>query len=155
MNILEELGASRVSFKRRPSPVPGDKRLVWRAYLVLLFLDRLSRAKTSSLMKLHVLNWAFRSYENQSEFLAALEQDFSGALIVHFDPGLPRVLAYLTASGLVERNSAHRYKLTDAGEKFVETLKGTQALEQIRKTMDSLTPNRVTEEKLGALLNRK
>ena len=55
-----DFASTRFSFKRRPTPVPGDMRIAWRVSLILLMLSA-SRSSKASLAKLHILNDAIRS----------------------------------------------------------------------------------------------
>ena len=54
----------RFSFQRRPTPVPGDLRIIWRVALILTMLG-CSRSNRASLAKLHILNDAVRSDQHQ------------------------------------------------------------------------------------------
>jgi hypothetical protein len=55
-----DLANRRFSFRRRPVPVPGDLRIGWRVALIIVMLGS-SRANRASLAKLHIINDAIRS----------------------------------------------------------------------------------------------
>jgi hypothetical protein len=48
-------------FKRKPMPIAAELRPDWKIATLLLILEVSSHAGKSSLMRLHVLNWAIRS----------------------------------------------------------------------------------------------
>lgn len=113
--LLSKLETSFV-FKLRPEPIPGDLRPLWRIGVVLLILRLASRGARSSLGRLHVLNWAVRSKQNQKELIRLISGDISpDAIIVRIEPSLNRAIDLAQGEGLLTRISGSRLKLTKVG----------------------------------------
>lgn len=90
------------SFRRKPSPVPGDLRIGWRLPVTLLMLQT-SRRKKASLAKLNLLNDALRS-EASREKLAKilLGQVARIEWRMRVEPAFGRSIDLMTGSKLVE-----------------------------------------------------
>jgi len=70
------------TFTKRPKPIPGDLRPMWKISINLLILELASRAGKSSLSRLHVLNWAIRTEINQKNLIQVLSQEMSPTSII-------------------------------------------------------------------------
>lgn len=103
-------------FRKRPVPVPGDLRPIWRIYLILLLLRKCCRQNRSSFARLHVLSWAMLSPENRSALLAVVDGEQSpDSLIVRVEPSLNRAVDYAIGLGLIRRQNGNRFELTPEG----------------------------------------
>lgn len=90
------------SFVRRPSPISGDLRILWRLPLTLLMLD-FSRGKSASLAKLNLLNDALSSQKSQIK----LANIISGKTApierrMRVEPAFGRTVDLMTGSNLAE-----------------------------------------------------
>lgn len=108
----------RVTFKRKRVPIPADYRPLYRIALILLILDRNSRGKKASIMKLHLFSWALKSQISKDILIDALD---SGTLptIWSFEPSLNRALTFAEAEGLCEIVNKKNYKITQKGRDFL------------------------------------
>jgi len=109
----------QVTFKRKPVPIPADYRPLYKIALVLLILDRNSRGKKASIMKLHLFSWALKSEISKDRLINALEL---GTLpdIWSFEPSLNRALTFAEAEGLCEVVNKKNYKITKKGKEFLD-----------------------------------
>lgn len=92
----DELHLRRFSFQRRPIPVPGDLRIGWRVALILLMLGH-SRSSRASLAKLHILNDAIRS-DQQQRLRAVVSQSgaaFSLPWTLRVEPAFARAIDFV------------------------------------------------------------
>lgn len=115
-----------IRFKKRPNSVAPDFRPGWKVSLLLLILELASRARKSSLTRLHVLNWAVRSSRHQQDLLATLESDaplFS--FNVRFEPAFSRAIDLAAAAGFVSWVGGNRIELTATGSEIARKLKKT------------------------------
>lgn len=139
--VLPNLSSSvQIEFRERPVPLPAPLRLYWRVVLLCLILRDASRAGTSTLRRLHVLNWALRSPSARHNLLAVVDgRRRPEDVIVRFDPTLSIVLDFASAELLVERLSGGRVRLTDKGERLVKSVrKENSALEDERHFLESI-----------------
>jgi len=97
----EELFAGQFSFADRPTSVPGDLRLSWRIPVLLLMLHY-SRQKRASLIKLHVLNDAVRSFARVQELRRILRNELPLAFWQpRVEPAFARAIDFANGDGLV------------------------------------------------------
>lgn len=104
-----------IKFSERPQALGANQRIVWKSAIVLLLLSRISRDNSSSLRKLNFFIWIFQTANSADVLMEIFKRNNKLAVsFLRFDPSLPRVLAYLKAAGVIQRE-ANRYKLTDLG----------------------------------------
>ncbi|WP_040597827.1 hypothetical protein [Sphingomonas elodea] len=152
-----EFSHTRFSFKRRPTPVPGDMRITWRVSLILLMLAG-SRSARASLAKLHILNDAIRS--NQISTLRdAIDADTKILpWNLRVEPAFARAIDFVVGERLAEWTKAGgraSLQLTQAGLTAVgEIEKIEDALEQERAII-SEHAKKLTEIRVSALLGER
>lgn len=104
------------SFRKRPVPLNSQSRIIWGVSTLVLILFTCSRGKKSSVTRLHTLNWAIRSSENQSKMTELLENRVPpSTLFIKYDPGFNRAIEYAVAEGLVEMQGKARVRLLNKG----------------------------------------
>lgn len=104
-------------FRSRPEAIPGDLRPIWRICVVLLILELASRGKKSSISKLHVLNWAIRSKENQKVLLQIIEGEIApDSISIRVEPSLDRAVNLAHGEELIDFVSGKSIRLTWQGE---------------------------------------
>ncbi|MEP0701256.1 MAG: hypothetical protein ABJN36_17375 [Cyclobacteriaceae bacterium] len=114
------------SFKRKPSPVPGDLRIGWRVPVTLLMLNN-SRGKKASLAKLNLMNDALRSEASREKLASILRGQVARIeWRMRVEPAFGRNLDLLTGGGLAEwsvANGKAAIYLTEKGKevsKFIQ-----------------------------------
>jgi hypothetical protein len=108
-------------FSSRPEGIPGDLRPLWRVGTILLILLLASRGGKSSLVRLHVLNWAIRTPESQQALRDVIAgQTIPGAVLVRIEPSLSRALDLACGEGLLHRLESGSIELTDQGKLAAE-----------------------------------
>lgn len=128
-------------FDKRPTPVPGDLRPIWRIYVLLLLLRRCCRQNRSSFARLHVLSWAMLSPENRESLVALVnEEQDPESLIVRVEPSLNRAVDYAIGVGMIRRNDGDRFELTPSG---------VSAADQIYEQTDCLMVEKAVMDELG------
>ena len=141
------------SFKKRPTPLPGELRATWGIAILLTIVFH-SRGKKTSLQRLHVVNWAVRSDTNRGQFLAALKgtsRNFN--FVPRVEPSLNRAIELAAAENLV---------VIDHGRNLLLTKKGLAAAEELDSGNDAFVAEKAflraiksaaTEKKIEELLN--
>lgn len=132
-----------LKFSRRPVPVLPEHRSVYKIAQVLLILH-FSRARKSSLLRLHLFNWAMKSPQRM-QYLRDASQ--GGALLLPtwgFDPALAIALRYALAEKLIWQ-VANGYQLADKGSAFItDALKDQEIFFQERMDL-AIVGKQVTE----------
>lgn len=126
-----------LKFSRRPVPVLPEHRSVYKISQVLLVLH-FSRGQKSSLLRLHLFNWAMKSPKR----MALLQEAAKGGELLlptwGFDPALAIALRYALAEGLIAQ-AANGYQLTDKGKAFIgDALKDAEIFKDEREDIRSV-----------------
>lgn len=111
------------SFERQGTPLPADRRPLWRIALIVQLLSRCSRGGKSSLLRLRILDWAARHQGGTDAITSFLAGELRESYApVRYDPALLRALAYGTACGVLSQANG-RVALTERGAAFAGELK--------------------------------
>lgn len=148
------------TFKRRPVPLPGDMRPVWRLHVLVLLLDQCWAGKATH-QQLHVLNWAIRTEESRAAFLQFVHGHRSpNQVIVRYDPSLNRAVDFACAEGISSHHDENA-DLIDAetsrggGYRVMLTQKGRELLREIRDMDDCLVEEKEFLEAIGRKVNQQ
>ena len=138
-------------FHRRPVAIPADLRPAWRIGLIVLLIKNCCRGARTSLARLHVLSWGFRSAEGRGQLQAAVQGQLSpDSLVVRFEPFLVQAIDFAIGEGLLRREGGSRIELTQSGLHFAESLEGNGAAFQTEKAFMATLRTKISEE----LVNR-
>jgi hypothetical protein len=134
-------------FRRRPLAIPGDLRPAWRIGLVVLLLKNCCRGGKSSLGRLHVLSWGFRTRQSQHDLKAAAEGAIPlGSLIVRFDPFLDRAVDFAVGENLLTHIGGRAVELTASGRQLATEVESNDSLFEAEKSFILLIRRNVTEQ---------
>lgn len=106
--------ATRLRFRRRPSPVLPEHRPLYKIGQTLLVLHLASHGGKSRLPRLHLFNWAMKDNERKAQLVAAAVERQLNVAAWGFDPALAIAVRFAIAEGLLEETSTG-YRITDAG----------------------------------------
>ncbi len=170
MSESDELGAedeATIVLHARNQAYPGQFRTVRRLALITLLL-KACRSEQASLPQLHVLNWAVRTPESRSAFLAFLRREVPpDEAVVRFDPTLPRAIQYAIEEQIVTDREAvqatldgrieakvgdYRIKLTEKGRVIAEAVEDADVLVDERIFLERLS-KKVTQAMVDELLS--
>jgi hypothetical protein len=123
------------SFRRRPTPVPGDLRIAWRVALIVFMLG-CSRSNRASLAKLHILNDAVR-FDHHGSLKAALGGAKADLLwSFRVEPAFARAIDFVVGEKLAAWTKA-------TGRAALQLTKGgIEAFEAVRDLKDALVTER-------------
>lgn len=127
---------SALVFKRKPKPVPGDLRIVWRLSLTLLALWY-SRGHRASIAKLHMINDALRSEPSKQKLSDMIDGKTPYVYWrMRVEPAFSRNLDYLVGEGFANW-------IVSAGRTTLElTAKGKAAAKVVDAVNDALQAER-------------
>lgn len=134
-------------FESRPEAIPGDFRPLWRIGTLLLILLVASRGGKSSLVRLHVLNWAIRTPQNRQNLKnVILGKIKTEAVLVRIEPSLNRAVDLAQGEGLVCRDASSHICLTPRGKSTAETICGEPSVFAEERTFLMEIGKKVTEK---------
>ncbi len=151
---IPELRTSFV-FRRRPMALPADLRPAWRLGLLVLLLRRCCRGGRTSLVRLHVLSWGFRSAEGRAQLLEVAQgRQSPDALVVRFEPFLIQAVEFALAEGVVLRDGGNRIQLAEPGKELAQELENaTSAFASEKQTMSELR-TKISEDLVNRMFSR-
>jgi hypothetical protein len=121
-----------LKFSRRPVPVLPEHRSIYKISQVLLVLQ-FSRGQKSSLLRLHLFNWAMKSPKRMALLHKAAKGGELALPTWGFDPALVIALRYALAERLILA-AANGYQLTDKGKAFIgDALKDVEIFKEERE----------------------
>ena len=135
-----------LTFESRPQPLSATLRPLYRVSLLMLVLRLNCAQGTASLLKLQFFNWILKS-KNLRDYISRLSRTQSVFTIgiIHMDPMVNLALKYAFAEGLVIVTRNSKYKLTDKGQQFTESI--------LQDTGELLAAERLFLESLGSRIS--
>lgn len=131
---MKELQINKISFKKKPIPIPAEYRPMYQIAIIVLILYNCCRSNTSSLLKLHLLSWSVFSLKNMAYLSFFLRSNYAGQKPTwKIDPALNRALILSIADGFCEITSNKKYKLTPKGIGFANILNSDNELLSVEK----------------------
>ena len=112
---------SRLHFNRKPMPILADHRPMYKIAIIVSVLFLSSRGKKSSLVRLHLFNWALKDPKRSSILLESASKNRIFFGVWGIDPTLNHSLQYSVAERLISREGLS-YKLTEKGEGFAKKI---------------------------------
>jgi len=126
------------SFQKRPNPLSPQYRVIWGLSILVLILEVGSNRKSSSIKRLHLLNWAIKSDENQQQMSKLIENRSSiVSEFIKYDPAFTRAIEYAIADELVEMKNNKKNKplcLIEKGTKLVKEIIAVKSCLEDEKT---------------------
>lgn len=139
-------------FGDRPESIPGDMRPVWRVGLILLLLRMSSRGNKSSIGRIHLLNWAIRSRDNQRVLIDVIEFQLQlDSVIVRIEPSLNRAADFAHGEKLIRKIGGDRLELTMLGTQRADELISDSSVYVAEKTFLAELGKKLTERIVNIL----
>lgn len=140
-----DLANRRFSFRRRPVPVPGDLRIAWRVALIMAMLGN-SRANRASLAKLHIINDAIRS--GQQDRLKTILSGAHAAVPwnLRVEPAFARAVDFVVGEKLAIWTKATGRAALQLTKSGIDAAAGVMDIE------DALVEERAAVEELAKLI---
>lgn len=144
--LYPEFEAEGFIFRDRGTVLPGDRRPLWRVALVMLLLKQACRGASSSLSRLHVLDWAVRSKHGRDQIVGFLNGNRPASFSpVRFDPALLRALQFARAEHLVAAKGGN-IALTDKGLALAAEIEAEADLLRVEKAVLAELGKKFTEK---------
>lgn len=113
-----ELYAKKITFSKKPISIPPEYRPSYTIGLIVLILKVCCQSSRSSLLKLHLINWALKSKENQESLRNFVLSNYTETSKTWgIEPSLNRALNYSVHEGICSITKG-KYQLQKKGETF-------------------------------------
>ena len=73
---MEELQITKLSFSKKPIPLPAEYRPMYKIALIVMVLKLCCRGETSNLLKLHLFSWALSSEKHMTQLREYVRSNF-------------------------------------------------------------------------------
>lgn len=149
---MQDLFIKKLSFKKRPIPIPPDYRPSYKLAQVVLVLKLCCRGSSSGLLKLHLLSWALKSNKNKNILSSLIQSDFQTDFAVWgIEPTLNRALQLAVADGICSYAKG-KYTLAQKGEEFFKAIDNEKDLfDNEKQFLNSIGKNKLTDSQLKRL----
>ncbi|MDO6596885.1 hypothetical protein Q4512_08150 [Oceanihabitans sp. 2_MG-2023] len=117
-----ELYAERITFSKKPISIPPEYRPSYTIGLIVLILKICCQSSKSSLLKLHLINWALKSDENRNSLKKFVLSNYTeSSKTWGIEPSLNRALNYSVHEGICSISDG-KYQLEEKGEVFYQKI---------------------------------
>lgn len=153
---MEELLIKKLSFTKRPIPLPAEYRPMYKIALIVIILKYCCRGESSNLLKLHLFSWALASEKNMIELRNYVTSNFQTDFSVWgIEPALNRALQLAVAENMCDIINGKNYKLTEKGNKFFEMIKADTELFDIEKSfLTFIGKTHITDNRINAMTQK-
>ena len=153
---MEELLIKKLSFTKRPIPLPAEYRPMYKIALIVMILKYCCRGESTNLWKLHLFSWALASEKNMKELRDYVTSNFKTDFSVWgIEPALNRALQLAVVENICDIVNGKNYKLTEKGNKFFEMITADKELFEIEKTfLTFIGKSHITDSRITAMTKK-
>ena len=151
---MEELFIKKLSFTKRPIPIPADYRPMYKIAIIVLILKLCCRSDKASLLKLHLFSWALASKKHTALLADYIAKNFVGEFSVWgIEPALNRALQLATAEKICDIIDGKNYRLSaEKGLQFFNMIMSDNELLVDEKAfLKSLGKNTITDSRINTM----
>jgi hypothetical protein len=150
---MEGLSIAKLSFTKRPIPLPAEYRPMYKIALIVMVLKNCCRGEKATLLKLHLFSWALTSEKNMQELREYVSTNFQTEFSVWgIEPALNRALQLAIADNICEVIDGKSYKLTEKGLKFYEMINSDNDLFAVEKIfLKFIGKSHITDSRINAM----
>ncbi len=144
-----------ITFAKKPISLPADYRPAYKIAQICLILKYACIGEKSSLLKFHLISWAFKSIENRQTLLSFISNPKSSDLSVWgIEPTLNRALHIAVADKFCSYENAN-YQLENKGLEFTKKIEddGDILIDEIA-LLKQIGKRGVTEKSIQDLTNK-
>ncbi|MDD5242299.1 MAG: hypothetical protein PHG47_11360 [Sulfuricella sp.] len=152
---MNELNFKNISFTKRPISIPAEYRPLYKIAQICLILKHTCVGNKSSLLKLHLLSWTFKSIENRNTLLQFIKSNYETDLSVWgIEPTLNRALHIAVAEKYCSYSKG-KYILEEKGLIFTNKIEeDIEILKDEIVLLKTIGKKSITEDRLQTLSNK-
>ncbi len=153
---MEEPLIKKLSFTKRPIPLPAEYRPMYKIALIVMILKYCCRGESTNLWKLHLFSWALASEKNMKELRDYVTSNFTTDFSVWgIEPALNRALQLAVAENICDIVKGKNYKLTEKGKMFFGMIKADTELFEIEKSfLTFIGKSHITDSRISAMTQK-
>lgn len=152
---MSDYTIKNITFSKKPISLPVDYRPAYKIAQICLILKYACVGEKSSLLKLHLISWAFKSIENRQTILTFITDPKNSDLSVWgIEPTLNRALHIAVADGFCSYKNAN-YNLENRGLEFTNKIEqdGDILIDEIA-LLKQIGKKGITEKLIQDLTNK-
>lgn len=142
---------AQLKFTRRPIPVLSELRPVYKIAQALLILHISGHGGKSSLVKLHLLNWALKKPERTQALKKGAESGQLHLPIWGFDPAMAIALNLAFQDGLITQTSTGGFALSPTGLSYVKLILADNSILSEEKAALHAIGKKITEKMVNSV----
>jgi hypothetical protein len=150
-----ELYAEKITFKKKPISIPPEYRPSYTIGLIVLILKICCQSSKSSLLKLHLINWALKSTENKNSLKHFVLSNYTeSSKTWGIEPSLNRALNYSVHEGICSISNG-KYQLQEKGEIFYsKILENPEYLNEEIDFLNFLGKRKITDNRIDSIYKK-
>jgi len=150
-----ELYAEKITFSKKPISIPPEYRPSYTIGLIVLILKICCQGSKSSLLKLHLINWALKSNENKESLKKFVLSNYTeSSKTWGIEPSLNRALNYSVHEGVCSIING-KYQLQEKGEVFYSKIvENTEYLNEEIDFLKFLGKRKITDNRIDSIYKK-
>jgi hypothetical protein len=152
---MNDYTIKNITFSKKPISIPADYRPAYKVAQICLVLKYACIGEKSSLLKFHLISWAFKSIANRQTLLTFIKDPKNSDLSVWgIEPTLNRALHIAVADEFCSYKNAN-YKLEDKGLRFAKIIEDEgDILNDEIELLRQIGKRGITEKSIQNLTNK-
>ncbi len=144
-----------VQFSKKPIPIPVDYRPTYKIAHIVLILKLTCIGNKSSLLKLHLMNWALKNDNHKDQIINLINSNYNTDITVWgIEPAMNRALVFCVAENLCTMEGG-KYKLTEKGDRFYTSIIVDKELfADEREFLTYIGKTKITEHRIETIANK-
>lgn len=150
-----ELYAEKITFSKKPISIPPEYRPSYTIGLIVLILKICCQGSKSSLLKLHLINWALKSNENKDSLKKFILSNYTeSSKTWGIEPSLNRALNYSVHEGVCSIING-KYQLQEKGEVFYSKIvENPEYLNEEIDFLKFLGKRKITDNRIDSIYKK-
>lgn len=150
-----ELYAEKITFSKKPISIPPEYRPSYSIALIVLILKNCCQGSKSSLLKLHLINWALKSNENKDSLKKFVLSNYTeSSKTWGIEPSLNRALNYSVHEEICSIENG-KYLLLEKGEIFFSKIvENPEYLNEEIDFLNFLGKRKITDNRIDSIFKK-
>ena len=142
----------KISFAKKPIPLPADYRPLYKIAQIVLILKLVCRSDSAKLLKLHLFSWALKNDKNKEELREFITSNYNTEFSVWgIEPTLNRALQIAVAEKICSYSNG-KYTLEEKGNELYELIiKDDEILTLEKDFLGQIGKNKITDNRLNKI----
>lgn len=150
-----QIFAEKITFSKKPISIPPEYRPSYSIALIVLILKKCCQGSKSSLLKLHLINWALKSNENKDSIKKFIRSNYNeSSKTWGIEPSLNRALNFSVHEGICKIENG-KYLLEEKGDIFYsKILADSNFLNEEIEFLKFLGKRKITDNRIESIYKK-